>query len=355
MNQQRNHWGVDSSGNSIEHYTLSNDHGMVIGITNYGAIITSIQTPDKYGVLDEIALGFDSLAPYLADGYIHNCPMFGAIAGRYANRIAKGHFVLDGKAFQLATNNLGNALHGGIQGFDKRLWQGKLTAGHDFVGVELSYLSPHPEEGYPGNLAVTVAYTLNNRNEIVIVFGAATDRATVVNLTNHTYFNLSGCRAPITDHILTVNSQHIIETQDLIPTGNLMNISGTVYDFSAGKSLGRDIHTLPIGYDTGYVLKTESGACSLAALLQEELSGRQVEVFTTEPSIQLYTGFFIPEVKGHHGINYGKLMGVALETQHFPDSPNHSHFPTTTLRPGKPFSSQTIYRFGLIPQIINGF
>lgn len=347
MKQHITKWGIDPSGNEIDLYTLTNENGIKICISNYGAIITSIQTPDKHGVSGEIALGFDSAEGYLNENYINNCPYFGAIAGRYANRIANGEFSIDGKKYKLATNNLGNALHGGINGFDKKIWKGKLISGEGFESVELKYTSPHLEEGFPGNLSVTVIYKLSNSNELSIEIGAITDQATVLNLANHTYFNLSGCRKPITGHKLTIFSQRMLETKELIPTGKFLDISDTAYDFSKSKSIGRDIDSLPFGYDNSYALETSKGVITKVALLQEEESGRYLEIFTDEPSLQLYTGFYIPEVTGHEGLKYGKYMGVALETQHFPDSPNQPHFPSTVLKQGEVFNSKTIFCFGI--------
>jgi len=347
MKHQIRKWGIDPSGNEIDLYTLTNDNGITICISSYGAIITSIQTPDRYGVAGEIALGFDSAEGYMNDVYINNCPFFGAIAGRYANRIANGEFSIDGRIYRLAKNNHGNSLHGGIKGFDKQLWKGKTISGDDYIGVELTYFSPHLEEGYPGNLSVTVTYKLNNSNELAIAFSASTDQKTVLNLTNHTYFNLSGCRKPITGHKLTIFSRQMLEAEKLIPTGKFLDISETAYDFSKSKTIGRDIDSLPFGYDNSYVLENIKGVISKVALLQDEESGRYLEIFTDEPSLQLYTGFYIPEVTGHKGIKYGKYMGVALETQHFPDSPNQPEFPSTLLRPGETFESKTIFSFGV--------
>ena len=347
MKHQIRKWGIDPSGNEIDLYTLTNDNGITICISSYGAIITSIQTPDRYGVAGEIALGFDSAEGYMNDVYINNCPFFGAIAGRYANRIANGEFSIDSRIYRLAKNNHGNSLHGGIKGFDKQLWKGKTISGDDYIGVELTYFSPHLEEGYPGNLSVTVTYKLNNSNELAIAFSASTDQKTVLNLTNHTYFNLSGCRKPITSHKLTIFSRQMLETEKLIPTGKFLDISETAYDFSKSKTIGRDIDSLPFGYDNSYVLENIKDVISKVALLQDEESGRYLEIFTDEPSLQLYTGFYIPEVTGHKGMKYGKYMGVALETQHFPDSPNQPEFPSTLLRPGETFESKTIFSFGV--------
>lgn len=348
MTESKKIWGKDPEGKTIELFTIANDHGIEIRITNYGAIITSIKTPDSGGNLSEIALGFDSADDYLSEFYKANCPYFGCIAGRYANRIAKGKFQIDGNEYVLAVNNGENALHGGIRGFDKRTWDGRLISENGNPGVELSYLSPHLEEGYPGNLKVKVTYLLNNSNELLIRYEAETDRATILNLTNHTYFNLTGCRDNIFGHKLTINSSRQIESNNLIPTGNLADCGGTIFDFSNGKLIGQDIAELSDGYDAGFALETENGKQVVAAILSEETSGRMVEVMTNQPSVHVYTGYYIPEVKGHNEIGYGRYMGLAIETQHFPDSPNHSNFPSTLLQPGEKFESETTFRFGLL-------
>ncbi|MHC1776010.1 MAG: aldose epimerase family protein [Lentimicrobium sp.] len=341
-------WGKDQDGKTTELFTIGNDHGIEIKINSYGGIITSIKTPDSGGNISEIALGFDTAEDYLSEFYRANCPYFGCIAGRYANRIAKGKFQIAGKEYTLAVNNGENALHGGIRGFDKRTWDGRLVSGNGYTGVELSYLSPHLEEGYPGNLLVKVTYLLNNNNELQIRYMAETDQATILNLTNHTYFNLTGCRENIFGHKLTINSSKQIDSNNLIPTGKLVDASGTIFDFSKGKSIGQDIAELPDGYDTGFALETENGKPVVAAILSEETTGRKVEVLTNQPSVHVYTGYYIPELKGHNDKSYGRYMGVAIETQHFPDSPNHSNFPSTMLQPGKKFESETIFRFGLL-------
>lgn len=348
MNSTTHAWGSGPEGKELMLFTIQNSQGTSVSVTNYGATITSIKTRDASGVLSEIVLGFDRAEDYLTDHYIANCPYFGCIAGRYANRIARGRFTLDGKPYTLAVNNGGNALHGGIRGFDKRVWDGQLTETPEGKGVELSYLSQHLEEGYPGNLKVTVTYLLTEKNELQISFKATTDQTTVLNLTNHTYFNLSSCRENVLGHRLLVNSNRQIESKDLIPTGNIADASGSVFDFSEEKTIGRDIAGLPDGYDAGFALGNDDGSLTFAARLSEMTSGRMVEVYTDQPAVHVYSGYYIPEVKGHAGISYGRYMGVALETQHYPDSPNHPHFPSTRLMPGESFISRTIFRFGLI-------
>ncbi|MBK6963834.1 MAG: galactose mutarotase [Bacteroidales bacterium] len=348
MTESKIIWGKDPDGKTIELFTIGNDHGIEVKISSYGATITSIKTPDSVGDFSEIALGFDSADAYFSEFYKANCPYFGCIAGRYANRIAKGKFQIDGKEYALAVNNGENALHGGIRGFDKHTWDGKLISENGNPGVELSYLSPHLEEGYPGNLLVKVTYLLNNNHELHIRYAAETDRATIINLTNHTYFNLTGCHDNIFSHKLTINSSKQIESNNLIPTGKLVDAGGTIFDFSKGKPIGQDIAELSDGYDTGFALETVNGKPVIAAILSEETTGRMVEVSTNQPAVHVYTGYYIPELKGHNDTAYGRYMGVAIETQHFPDSPNHSNFPSTLLQPGEKFESETIFRFGLL-------
>lgn len=346
MDQQQITWGKTSQGEEITKFTLLNDHGLEVSVMNYGATVTSIKTPDKHGVVDEIVLGFDTAEAYLSEEYNSHCPYFGAAIGRYANRINKGLFTVDGQPWKLATNNLGNALHGGIKGFDKQLWKGKLISKSDATGVEFYYRSPHGEEGYPGNLDIKITYLLYPANKLEISYEAHTDRPTILNLTNHTYFNLTSCKQDVLDHFLTIYSHRMIETSMLIPTGNIIDISDSVFDFSKGKVIGEGISGLPIGYDCGYCIPQGAFRLNMAAKLEEFSSGRKVHVFTTEPSLHLYSGFHIPAIAGHQAVQYDRFSGVALETQHYPDSPNHPHFPSTVLLPGQTFRSQTVYLFG---------
>jgi len=292
-------------------------------------------------------LGFKSLEDYLTDTYIENCPCFGCITGRYANRIAKGKFSIGTAEYTLPINNGNNCLHGGITGFDKVIWVPKKIEKPDLVGVEMKYRSLHMEEGFPGNLDVTVTYTLNHKNEFHIDYKAITDRETVLNLTNHTYFNLSEHGGDILGHTLQIPARtKTVNDKELIPTGEIAEVAGTPYDFTTPSTLGSRIAALPDGYDLNYILDNPGKKLVKAALLSEESSGRTVEVFTTEPGIQLYTGFYIPQIKGKNGELFGKYSGVALETQHYPDSPNHPEFPSTRLKPGEVFKSKTIYKFG---------
>ena len=347
MELKREVFGNARRGEKIFLYTLRNDHGITIKITNYGGIITSIKTPDKNGEKANIVLGFKSLEDYLTDSYIENCPCFGCITGRYANRIAKGKFSIGTTEYTLPINNGKNCLHGGITGFDKVIWVPKKVEKPDLVGVELKYRSLHMEEGFPGNLDVTVTYTLNHKNELHIDYKAVTDRETVINLTNHTYFNLSEHGEDILGHTLYIPAKtKTVNDEELIPTGAIIEVAGTPFDFTTPATIGSRIAALPDGYDLNFVLDNPGKKLLNAALLSDESSGRTVEVFTTEPGIQLYTGFYIPQIKGGNGEKFTRYSGLALETQHYPDSPNHPEFPTTLLKPGVVFTSKTIYKFG---------
>lgn len=344
----RDIFGNARRGEKIFIYTLRNDNGITIKITNYGGIVTSIETPDKNGHKANIALGFKSLQDYLSNSYIENCPYFGCIVGRYANRIAKGKFTLEGKGYILPVNNGANSLHGGITGFDKVIWVPKKIEKPDLVGVELKYRSVHMEEGFPGNLDLTVTYTLNHKNEFQIEYKAVTDRTTVVNFTNHTYFNLTGGKENIFNHTLQLSSQNYAVNDDgLIPTGEIADVRGTPLDFTAPAKVGSRINELKDGYDHNYILDNPKGKLVKAAVLTEESSGRMIEAFTTEPAIQLYTGYYIPEIKGSNGEMFGRYAGMTLESQHYPDSPNKPEFPSTELHPGEVFKSKTIYKFGI--------
>jgi len=348
MELKRDIFGNARRGEKVFLFTLRNDHGITIKITNYGGIVTSIETPDKNGKKANIALGFKSLEDYLNDAYVENGPYFGCIAGRYANRIAKGKFSIDGKEYTLPVNNGENCLHGGITGFDKVIWVPNLIEKPDLVGVELKYRSVHMEEGFPGNLDLTVSYTLNHKNEFHIDYKATTDRETVINLTNHTYFNLTGnSESTILEHTLQLNAKtKTVNDAGLIPTGEIVDVAGTPFDFTTPASVGSRIGSLSDGYDCNFILNNPNGKLVKAGILSEETLGRTVEVSTTEPGIQLYTGYYIPEMTGKNGEKFGRFAGLALETQHFPDSPNHPEFPSTSLKPGEVFKSKTVYKFG---------
>ncbi len=349
MEVRRDIFGDARRGEKIYLYTLSNDLGVTIKITNYGGIITSVKTPDKNGEKANIILGFKSLEDYLTDNYIENCPCFGCITGRYANRISKGKFSIGNTEYTLPINNGNNCLHGGITGFDKVIWVPRMIEKPDLVGVELKYRSLHMEEGFPGNVDLTVTYTLNHKNELSIDYKAVTDRETVLNLTNHTYFNLTGKSGEILDHTLYIPANtKTVNNNELIPTGAFEEVAGTPYDFTTPATIGSRIADLPDGYDLNYVLDNPNQKLVKAALLSEDSSGRSVEVFTTEPGLQIYSGYYIPELHGKNGEHFRKYSGFALETQHYPDSPNHPEFPTTSLKPGETFKSKTIYKFGII-------
>ena len=345
-------FGTTPDGVRIDRYTLTNGRGMRARVITYGGIIQSIETPDRHGRTANIALGFNNLADYLE----RNSPYFGCIAGRYANRIAKGRFTLDGVTYQLNVNNGENHLHGGNVGFDKRVWQASEIREPGAVGVRLTYVSPAGEENYPGTLSVAVSYRLTVRNEIRVDYHATTDAPTIVNLTNHTYFNLAGeGSGDIYDHRLSLDaSRYTPVDSTLIPTGSLDPVAGTPMDFRRPTAIGTRIRDnfqqllFGQGYDHNYVLDRH-GATSLApaARVSEPTTGRTVSIRTTEPGIQFYSGNFLDgTLVGTGGHVYRQGDGFALETQHFPDSPNHPSFPSTVLRPGGAYDTTTVYQFG---------
>jgi aldose 1-epimerase len=341
-------FGTLPDGTSVDLYTITNAQGMEIRATNYGGIVVSLRVPDKKGNLDDITLGFDDLKGYLA-----NTPYFGAIIGRYGNRIANGKFTLDGKEYTLARNNGPNSIHGGLKGFNKVVWQGEPFQGPAGVGIILTYTSKDGEEGYPGNLKTKVTYTLTDKNEWIIDYEAVTDKATPVNLTEHTYFNLAGeGKGDVLGHILQLNASRFTPVdQNLIPTGELRPVKSTPLDFTQPTAIGARIDAdyeqlrLGHGYDHNFVIDRKDSDPVLAARVKEPTSGRVLEVYTTEPGVQLYTGNFLDgTITGKQGHVYKQRFGFCLETQHFPDSPNHPDFPTTILRPGQTYHSRTIYK-----------
>jgi aldose 1-epimerase len=341
-------FGKTQQGAEALLYTLSNEKGMQVKITNYGATITSIRTPDKAGKAGDVVLGFDSLEGYQSEAYTKSGPYFGATIGRYGNRIAKGKFTLDGKQYTLATNNGPNHLHGGKVGFDKVLWTAK-EAGPN--ALQFSYLSKDGEEGYPGNLNTTVTFTLTDDNELKIDYTATTDKATPINLTNHSYFNLAaGAAEDALQHVVTINAdRYTVVDQALIPTGELRPVAGTVMDFTKPTPIGTRIAQVEGGgYDHNYVLQQADGSLKPAATVFEPLSGRVMEVLTTEPGIQFYSGNFLDgSLRGKGNTEYKKHYGFCLETQHFPDSPNQPSFPSTVLKPGDTYKSSTVYKFSV--------
>ena len=348
-NIEKTAFGTLPDDRAVDLYTLRNAQGMTVKITTYGGAITSWTAPDKAGKYEDITLGCDSLA-----GYLRGTPFFGALIGRYGNRIAKGKFTLDGTAYALATNNIGNALHGGIQGFDKVLWTAAPTDGEE-PALKLTYLSKDGEEGYPGNLSVTVVYTLQKDNALRMDYTATTDKPTVVNLTNHAYFNLAGAgKGDILGHELLLNAPAYLPVDStLIPTGEVRPVAGTVFDFTTSTPIGARVNDAAdlqikygLGYDHCWVLADSSTTLHPAATLREPTSGRVMEVLTTEPAIQFYCGNFLDgKVIGKGGVAYQHRTGLCLETQHYPDSPNQPKFPSTVLRPGETYRTTTVYRF----------
>jgi aldose 1-epimerase len=335
-------FGQMDDGREVKLYTLSNDNGMEVKITNYGGIITSLKVPGRDGVSENVVLGFDNL-----DDYLSGHPYFGALIGRYGNRIANGRFEIDGTEYQLATNDGNNHLHGGEVGFDKVLWDSEIT---DEGSLRLTYLSEDGEEGYPGNLEVTVIYTLTNDNDLVIDYAAETDKTTHVNLTAHSYFNLSGdASTDVLGHDLKLNAGNYTPvTNELIPTGEIRPVNSSPFDFTEFHSIGSRIDQVEGGYDHNFVLDNSAGELNLAAELIHRESGRKLSLFTTEPGIQFYSGNFLDgSLSATDGTPYGQYAGLCLEPQHFPNSPNEPEFPSTVLRPGERYESQTIYSFSV--------
>jgi len=326
---------------------------MTVKVTNYGAIITSIVVPDRDGKLADIVLGYDRVEDYMN---AVDKPYFGAVVGRYGNRIAKGQFAIDGETYTLAVNNGENHLHGGIIGFDKVVWDASPVDGDGWCGLELTYLAKDKEEGYPGNLHVTVTYKLTDRNELTVQYHATTDKATPVNLTQHSYYNLKGeGNGTILDHELMINAKKFTPVDEgLIPTGKLQPVEGTPFDFTSPKPIGQDIGRADeqlkfgLGYDHNFVLDKggRPGSRTLAARVYEPTTGRVLEVYTTQPGLQFYCGNFLDgRLKGKSGKPYVHRGAFCLETQHYPDSPNHANFPSTTLRPGGEYNTTTTFQF----------
>jgi aldose 1-epimerase len=339
-----------ADGQSVDLYTLRNVHGVEARITNYGGILVSLKVPDRNGKFADVVLGFNDL-----DSYLKGHPYFGALIGRYGNRIAKGRFTLNGVEYKLAVNNGENTLHGGLKGFDKVVWTGKEMKTKAGPAVVLTYLSKDGEEGYPGNLNVRVVYTLTNNNELKIEYSATTDKDTVTNLTHHSYFNLAGeGNGDILNHLVTINANRFLPTDaGSIPTGELRKVTGTPFDFLTAHAIGERINQddeqlkLGNGYDHTWIINGRPGTLRLAATAYETTSGRTMQVWTTEPGVQFYTGNFLDgTLTGKSGKIYQRRFGFCFETQHYPDSPNHPAFPTTTLKKGATYRSTTIYRFG---------
>ncbi|MEX0844821.1 MAG: aldose epimerase family protein [Balneolaceae bacterium] len=335
-------FGTMEDGRKVQLFTLTNSNGMEVKITNYGGTVTSINVPDADGNFDNVVLGFDDLDKYLA-----GTPFFGAIIGRYGNRIAEGAFSMDGETYQLATNDGENHLHGGEKGYDKVLWTAKSSTGNSLV---LTYLSEDGEEGYPGNLEIMVTYSLTDDNELKIDYFAETDKPTPVNLTNHSYFNLSGDPSTkILDHELLIKADHYTPVNNqLIPTGEIAKVEGTPFDFTEPHLIGERIADVDGGYDHNYVLNDHDGELKQVATLFDPETKRELEVLTTEPGLQFYSGNFLDgSLNGPDGTAFVKYSALCLETQHFPDSPNQPEFPSTILQPGDTYETVTIYRFSV--------
>jgi aldose 1-epimerase len=335
-------FGQLQDGSKVDLFSLSNDN-ITVKISNYGAIITAIDMPNKNGSIENVVCGFDNLETYLSEEYLGSYPYFGALIGRFGNRIANGHLEIDGKTYEMAINNGPNHLHGGAIGYDRKLFAAEVIQNETEVGVKLTYLSPDGEENYPGNLKVTCIYTLNEESELGIQYYAETDKTTVVNLTNHSYFNLSGQKENILNHELELTATKMTEMVEQIPTGKIVPVAGTAYDFTSSKKL--NAAGLEMGYDDNYVLDNEKGELKLAGCLREEKSGRKMEVYTTQPGMQVYTGYWNPELTIKGVKKFGSFSGIAMETQHYPDSVNQPSFPTTLLNPGELYNQKTVYKF----------
>jgi aldose 1-epimerase len=346
MSISKQSWGKTPEGAEVDLYTLGNANGLRVKIMTYGATIASVEVPDRNGKTENVTLHLDSLADYLK-GH----PFFGSTVGRYGNRIAKGRFTLDGKQYTLATNNGPNHLHGGLKGFDKAVWKAEPVQTDDSVGVVFSYQSADGEEGYPGAMSVRVTYSLTNENELKMAYWAKTDKPTVVNLTNHTYWNLeNGGASDVLEHQLTLNADRYLPVDaGLIPTGELKSVKGTPMDFLQPNTIGARIKQVDGGYDHCYVLNREQGekGLSLAARAVAPKSGRVMEIYTTQPAIQFYTGNFLDGTLHAAGKTYGQHFGFCLETQHYPDSPNQPAFPSTVLRPGEQYEQLTVHKFSV--------
>jgi aldose 1-epimerase len=340
----KRHFG-NTEGQDVSLYTLANSRGFEVSITNFGGSVVSLNAPDRRGEFADVVLGFETL-----DVYVTNSQYFGALIGRHANRIALGRFSLDGNEYQLTKNNGANHLHGGAKGFDKRLWDVLDAASNGAEILRLQYLSVDGEEGYPGTVRAEVTYALSPDNELQISYQATTDRETIVNLTNHTYFNLAG-GGDILGHELTLHADAFTPvTKELIPTGEIKSVANTPMDFRHGKAIGKDL-SLAGGYDHNFVLQNHDGSHDIgslrpAARLYEPKSGRVLEILTTEPGIQFYSGNFLDgSLIGKGGVVYHKYAGLCLEPQHFPDAPNRRNFPSTVLKPGEVYRHVSVYRF----------
>lgn len=351
---EKRDFGVTPDGDSVDLYTLTNANGVTMEVTNYGGIITSLRVPDRDGNFEDVVLGFDSLSGYTSEEYRAANPYFGALIGRYGNRIAGGEFSLNGETYTLETNNGPNHLHGGEEGFDQVVWDAESFGEDDNVGLRLSHTSPDGHGGYPGRLDVEVTYTLTNENEVAVDYRATTTKATPVNLTQHSYFNLDGDgEGQILDHKLMINADRFTPVDStLIPTGELRSVEGTPFDFTEPTPVGAGINAdnqqieYGGGYDHNFVLaQSDADTLRLAARVYEPDTGRLMSVRTTEPGMQFYSGNFLDGSFTGKGEVYDRREGLALETQHFPNSPNEPDFPSTILQPDEEYTSRTVYQF----------
>lgn len=334
-------FGQTADGQAVDAFILENVSGVKIKVINYGATIVSIDAPDADGNIDDIVCGFDTIEEYQSDAN----PYFGACCGRFANRIADGRFSIDGEKYSLAVNNGSNALHGGLVGFDKKVWDAEMSGD----AVKMTLVSPDGEEGYPGTLTVELTYALNDDAEFSLNYKATTDKKTILNLTNHSYFNLAG-KGAVHDHYISINADtYTVVDDEATPSGELRSVVGTEMDLLEPKPIGENIDAVQgLGYDHNYCINQQkTGELTLAAFVCDPESGRAMECWTTEPGVQFYTANFLENVKGKEGAYYGKQEGFCLETQHYPDSPNHDHFPSTELDVGETYTQTTIYKFGL--------
>ena len=336
-------FGKLSDGRNVQLFSLSNDHDIRVEIINYGGIINRIITPDKQGKPGDIVLGFDKI-----EDYENNNLFFGALVGRFANRIANGRFSIDGVEYNLAVNNGPNHLHGGLKGFDKKLWTAFTEKHKDEVCLKLACHSPHMEEGYPGNLMLEVEYCLNNENELSISYKAETDQKTIVNFTNHSYFNLNVENGNVMDQKARFNAGFYAEKDENdIPTGTFIPVENSEFDFSEFKKIGEDFNELETGYDHHYVINRKKNAFTWFARVEDDKSGRTLEAGTTEPGFQFYTSYYVNNIPGKNKRIYNKFDGFCLEAQHIPDSPNNPDFPSTFLSPGEQYKQLTVYKFGI--------
>ncbi len=337
-------WGKTEAGEEVMHFTLSNKDGLTIKIMSLGCIITSIQMPDKNGDVSEITLGFNDL-----DSYLQGHPAFGAVMGRVTNRIKNARFTLDGHIYEVDKNMGEHHIHGASSGFNHVVWEGAEFSHEDEVGVEFMHTSPDGEAGYPGTVNAKVRYSLNNANELRIIYAATSDKPTIINMTNHAYFNLNGAQSSIDDHMVQVNAQYYTDADETaMPNGQILSVSGTPLNLLQPTRIGDRLDQVGNGFDHNYVIDKELGTLGLAAVVTEPGSGRKMEVLTTQPGVQLYTANWGDRVQnGRDGMSYKAHYGLCLETQHFPAAANYPHFPSTVLRPDEEYEEQVIFRFSV--------